>query len=202
VAWCRISSFPSLYDPEKIGESSLDHALDWDQINPVRHRRYSNVDALVPQLAELFDDRSRSNPEFRYLQDQIAVADTNRDITSVSLNEAVRRAEREEREARTLAIENRRRDALGLDPIASLDELGSDDSDDGVDSTGGDSDAVAAVDEGPADAEAAEAGDDAPISADELARDDVLLSEAGHILVDALLLQEQAYALRAPQQKD
>ncbi|MEE4108730.1 MAG: carboxy terminal-processing peptidase, partial [Halieaceae bacterium] len=193
---------PSLYDPEKIGESSLDHALDWDQINPVRHRRYSNVDALVPQLAELFDDRSRSNPEFRYLKDQIAVADTNRDITSVSLNEAVRRAEREEREARTLAIENRRRDALGLDPIASLDELGSDDSDDGVDSTGGDSDAVAAVDEGPADAEAAEAGDDAPISADELARDDVLLSEAGHILVDALLLQEQAYALRAPQQKD
>jgi carboxyl-terminal processing protease len=42
--------FPSLYDPEEIGESALEHALDWDQINPVRHRRYSNIDSLVPQL--------------------------------------------------------------------------------------------------------------------------------------------------------
>jgi len=193
---------PSLYDPEKIGESSLDHALDWDQINPVRHRRYSNVDALVPQLAELFDDRSSSNPEFRYLEEQIAVADSNRDIASVSLNEAVRRSEREEREARTLAIENRRRDALGMDRVASLEELadGSEADDDG---SGDDAEIAATTDDAAPDAAGDDAaGDETAVSAVALARDDVLLSEAGHILVDALLLQEQAYAVRAPEEKD
>jgi carboxyl-terminal processing protease len=177
-------AFPSLYDPEEIGESALEHALDWDQINPVRHRRYSNVDALVPQLADLFETRSASNPEFRYLQEQLAIADENRDIERVSLNEAVRRAERDEREARALAIENRRREALGLDPLASLDEAGYEDDEE----TEADDDALADV--------------DAPLSNDELASEDVLLSEAGSILVDALLLQEQAYALTAPKQND
>jgi carboxyl-terminal processing protease len=46
--------FPSLYDSAEIGESALEHALDWDQITPVRHRRYSNVDALVPQLEAMY----------------------------------------------------------------------------------------------------------------------------------------------------
>lgn len=115
--------FPSLYDPERIGESALDHALDWDQINPVRHRRYSNIDSLVPQLADLFESRTNANPEFSYLQDQLAVAAENRTIREVSLNESVRRAERAERDARALAIENNRRIAKGLDTVASLDEL-------------------------------------------------------------------------------
>lgn len=197
---------PSLYDPEKIGESSLDHALDWDQINPVRHRRYSNVDALVPQLAELFDDRSRGNPEFRYLTEQIAVADANRDINSVSLNEAVRRAEREEREARALAIENRRREALGLESVASLEALDEDDSDDtdsAEETDSADDEELASVDDATSDGtDAGEIDDDTLISAEDLASDDVLLSEAGHILVDALLLQEQAYALNAPRSRE
>ncbi|MGL4564612.1 MAG: carboxy terminal-processing peptidase, partial [Halioglobus sp.] len=33
--------FPAIYDDEEIGESALDHALNWDQINPVRHQRYN-----------------------------------------------------------------------------------------------------------------------------------------------------------------
>ena len=201
--------FPSLYDPEQIGESSLDHALDWDQINPVRHRRYSNVDALVPQLVEIFQTRSSDNPEFLYLQDQLAVAEDNRAIESVSLNEEVRRKEREAREARSLEIENRRRAALGLDPVASLDALDEEDdvhsSDDvaEVDSEESeldkdDSEALASIDN------AVEESDEQEdvIDGDELAEDDVLLSEAGNILVDALMLQERAYALTAQEQDD
>ncbi|MEE4277682.1 MAG: carboxy terminal-processing peptidase [Halieaceae bacterium] len=201
--------FPSLYDHEEIGESALDHALDWDQINPVRHRRYSNVDSLVPQLAELFQSRSSDNAEFRYLQDRIAIAEDNRAIDSVSLNEAERRAERERRDALALAIENRRREALGLDIVASLDEL---DADEGEDDTlpgdEADTDDAAeedapelAMTESEADAEAAE--EDDVVSSVELAENDVLLAEAGQILVDALLLQQQqAYAVTTPKQKD
>ncbi|MDP5053149.1 MAG: carboxy terminal-processing peptidase [Congregibacter sp.] len=206
-------AFPSLYDPEEIGESALDNALDWDQINPVRHRRYSNVDSLVPQLTEIFEERSSKNPEFLYLQDQLAVAEENRLITSVSLNEAVRRAERKEREERALMIENRRRAALGEEPLASLDELddglGDKDSDE-------DSDDLAHADVNGMNAGHTDDQDDPDedvdtdaedtsskvVTAEELASEDVLLSEAGSILVDALVLQKRAYALTAAKQED
>ncbi len=200
--------FPSLYDPEQIGESSLDRALDWDQINPVRHRRYSNVDTLVPQLIEVFGERSNDNPEFQYLQDQLAVAEENRNIDSVSLNEAVRREERAQREARALDIENRRRLALGEEPVASLDEL---------DESSEEEDTLAQVetDGEENDGESVAASEvvnnselteqdlaESPLSQEELASEDVLLSEAGSILVDSLLLQKQAYALTAPKQNN
>ena len=206
-------AFPSLYDPEEIGESALDNALDWDQINPVRHRRYSNVDSLVPQLTEIFEERSSKNPEFLYLQDQLAVAEENRLITSVSLNEAVRRAERKEREERALMIENRRRAALGEEPLASLDEL-----DDGLGDKDSDEDSddlahadVNGMNAGHTDDQDdpdedvdtdAEDASNKVVSAEELASEDVLLSEAGSILVDALVLQKRAYALTAAKQED
>ncbi len=198
-------AFPSLYDPEEIGESALDHALDWDQINPVRHRRYSNVDSLVPQLAELFQERSTDNPEFRYLQDQIAIAQENRETLSVSLNEATRRAERSEREAEALAIENRRREALGLDTLASLDELdeeSSDASDDEPMEGEINENADTASETGLTTASADSSNDDGILSSEELAEEDVLLSEAGQILIDALFLQQQAFAVTTPKPKE
>jgi carboxyl-terminal processing protease len=189
--------FPSLYDSAEIGESALEHALDWDQITPVRHRRYSNVDALVPQLEAMYRERSAENPEFRYLKDQLAIAEDNRDIREVSLNEDVRRAEREVREARSLAIENARRLALGLAKVASLEELDDVESEEELAATtprtqdGGSGSTDQAV--------AASTGDAvAVIDVETLRHDDVLLAEAGNILVDALLMQKQAYALNTP----
>ncbi len=198
-------AFPSLYDPEEIGESALDHALDWDQINPVRHRRYSNVDSLVPQLAELFEERSTDNAEFRYLQDQIAIAQENRETLSVSLNEATRRAERSEREAEALAIENRRREALGMDTLASLDELdeeSSDASDDEPMEGEIAENSDTSTENGLTTASADSSNDDEILSSEELAEEDVLLSEAGQILIDALFLQQQSFAVMTSKPKD
>ena len=221
--------FPSLYDPEQIGESALDHALDWDRIKPIRHQRYGDIDidALLPRLAALFDERSTDNPEFRYLQDQLAAAADNRRIEQVSLQEAVRRQQRAEREARALAIENRRRVALGEDPVASLDALN--DSEERVakdsekDARDAAADAAAVRIDSPAAATldraasaARESGvpaseaaperdpqrDKAPVSRAELASEDVLLWEAGNLLADALLLQKQAYAATVPKPDD
>ncbi len=164
-------TFPSLYDPEDIGESSLEHALSWDQINPVRHRRYGDLDPLIPELSALFQERSASDPDFNFLVDRVALAGENDDIQVVSLNEETRRAEREAREARALAIENKRRQALGEEPLASFDDEAGEDE--------------AGEDEAAADGEEEE--DEA----------DVLLSEAGNILVDALLMRKQAYAIHS-----
>ena len=56
--------FPSQYDKAEIGESTLDHALNWDQITPVRHRKYHDIPSLVPYLTDLHQDRARTNPDF------------------------------------------------------------------------------------------------------------------------------------------
>ena len=45
--------YPSLFDPEKIGESALDNALAWDQIAPTRFNRYNNYDTIIPTLGVL-----------------------------------------------------------------------------------------------------------------------------------------------------
>jgi carboxyl-terminal processing protease len=127
----------------------------------------------------------------------LAIAEDNRDIREVSLNEAVRRAEREVREARSLAIENARRLALGLAKVASLEELDDVESEEELAATtprtqdGGSGSTDQAV--------AASTGDAvAVIDVETLRHDDVLLAEAGNILVDALLMQKQAYALNTP----
>lgn len=167
--------FPSMFDAEEIGESSLDHALAWDQINPVRHRRYGDLDAVIPELAALFDERKKDNAELNYLVEQVSLANDDSDTGRVSLNEEVRRARREARLSEALAIENRRRGARGEEPLASLDDDDQDEQDEES------IDGIAAAD-----------ADD-----DDDAVDDVLLSEAGQILVDTLLMREPSYAVTA-----
>ncbi|MEQ8515781.1 MAG: carboxy terminal-processing peptidase [Chromatocurvus sp.] len=171
-------SFPSMFNTEEIGESSLDHALSWDQINPVRHRRYGDLDSVIPELASLFDERKKDNAELTYLVEQVSLANADSGVDRVSLNEDARRSRREARMEEALAIENRRRIARGEEPLASLDE----------DSADSDEADVAGD-------PAADAGETGEGDADE--RDDVLLTEAGNILVDTLLMREHAYAANA-----
>ena len=165
-------AFPSLYDPHEIGESSLDHALNWDQINPVRHRRYNDLTQSVPQLSQLFAERSALNPDFIYLEDQVKLVQESREITELPLNEKARIALRETQEGKALAIENKRRKAKGEELLTSLEEDEEEDPD-GDESTG---DEVV-------DTETEE--EEVP---------DVLLSEAGNVLVDALLMKQQRFA--------
>ncbi len=178
--------FPSLYDVEEIGESSLDHALNWDQINPVRHHRYNDLSTVVPRVTAMYVERSAGNPDFVYLEDQVEMARKAGEIKELPLNEAARIALRESQEQKALVIENKRRVSKGEEPLASLDDKEeSDSADEDVDSeAGADSEGADQV------AEAAEE--------DESDEPDVLLTEAGNVLVDVLLLKERAYAVNTP----
>jgi carboxyl-terminal processing protease len=164
-------AFPSLYDPEEIGESSLDHALNWDQINPVRHQRYNDLSTIVPRVTSQFELRSSGNPDFIYLQDQLDLAQQTRLIKEIPLNEKVRIALRESQEEKALVIENKRRKALGEELLTELEDEPLDEED---------PDALALEEE--------EDTEEVP---------DVLLTEAGNILVDALLVKDRAYAVTA-----
>ncbi|MDN7132880.1 carboxy terminal-processing peptidase [Halomonas sp. MC140] len=110
--------FPSLIDPERIGESSLDNALAWDTVQNVQYRRYGEPETVLDKLIAQHDIRAQNNPNFRYLERQSTLARQLREqYTSVSLNREQRKREMEAQEAEQLSLENQRRRALGLDEL-------------------------------------------------------------------------------------
>lgn len=163
-------SYPSLLQHDEIGESSLDKALDWDRIAPVRHKDYGVVDAILPTLVAKHTERANADPDFQYIWDQKALAKKVREAEVLPLNEAERIAQRTSQEIQYLAIENTRRQAKGMDILASLDDLAD-----------GDDDTSAA----PQDSaeEPLAASDDT--EAEEV---DALITETARILADAINL--------------
>ena len=169
-------SYPSLFDPDEIGESALDNALAWDQIAPARFNRYHDYGAIMPMLTTLHEKRAANDPDYRYLEDQVSIAQETRSITALPLQESGRVAMRDDQESKALVIENKRRVAKGLEPLDSL----SGDSEEEVVLA----EALTETEEAPS----AEAIDTAEGSVDEESGD-VLLMETGRILVDAITLR-------------
>ena len=156
-------SYPSLLQHDEIGERSLDKALDWDRIAPVRHKDYGVVDAILPTLVAKHTERANADPDFQYIWDQKALAKKVRGAEVLPLNEAERIAQRTSQEIQYLAIENTRRQAKGMDILASLDDLAD-----------GDDDTSAAPQDSADDTEAEEV--------------DALITETARILADAINL--------------
>ena len=167
-------NYPSLFDPEKIGESALDNALAWDQIAPTRFNRYDNYDSIIPTLASLHNARAANDPDYQFLQDQVDLAQGARAISVLPLQQSGRIAMRDEQEALALAIENKRRLSKGLEPLETLDT-----DDDVLESTPTVSNEQTALPHN----EVEDAADD------EAATPDVLLLETGKILVDSISLR-------------
>lgn len=115
-------SFPPLFDPERIGESASPNALAWDQVNPVIPSRDSEVQAYVAQLQARHQERVTDDPNFQFLQAQSQWIKRHNGIPSVSLNQEQRKLEKEKEDAEQLAMENRRRQGLGLEPLVSLED--------------------------------------------------------------------------------
>ena len=166
--------YPSLFDPEKIGESALDNALAWDQIAPTRFNRYNNYDTIIPTLASMHNARAANDPDYQFLQDQVEMAQDARAISALPLQQSGRIAMRDEQEALALAIENKRRLSKGLEPLATLD------TDDGI---AADAPIVSNEETALPQNTPLETGDD------EEATPDVLLLETGKILVDSISLR-------------
>lgn len=118
-------AFPVTVDASEFGESTNDNALPWTRIASVPHVRYGNFTPVLAQLDALHDARVAKNKEFQWWSEDVAQFRAQREKGYVSLNEAVRRSERDE----DLAKRNERqalRKQLGL----MLDPLSADDTDD------------------------------------------------------------------------
>jgi carboxyl-terminal processing protease len=110
-------TFPMIYPAEKYGESSEPSALPWDSIKSSNFKAFSDLSAVRKQLEQLHEQRMKSSQEYKYLLEDIADFNRRESETSVSLNEARLKKERDDQEARTLTRNNQRRALKGLPPL-------------------------------------------------------------------------------------
>lgn len=87
-------------DPEQWGESSIDNALPWASITPADYRGRGDFRELVPLLAARHDQRVAGDREFQFYLEDVAENRRLREQKTLSLNESVRRAERERQQQR------------------------------------------------------------------------------------------------------
>ena len=175
---------PSLYDSQEIGEDTLDFALNWDTVEPIRHRNYGNYSTLVDKLNTQHKARIVDDPDYIYLTEQIALNNKYADMTELSLNEAERRSIIDtDTEARN-AIENAHRVAKGL-PIK---ELNTEDNSKASPTNADTQVTVIDSNENLDEAEVVETEDEKESDP----RTDFLLTETSHILLDAIQLMNGA----------
>lgn len=118
---------PSPINAEEIGESVRESALPWDTIQTTRFRAGEPLDTTIQSLTASHSERSKEDPNFRYLMRYVEDSRETQSQTAVSLNLEKRKQERQESMDRALELENERRLALNLEPLESLESLDDED---------------------------------------------------------------------------
>jgi len=98
-------SFPLTVDAKDFGESSYDNALPWTSIAPANYKPVADIKGVVPMLIQRHDARTAANVDWKNLEADLADARALRAQKTISLNETVRRKERDEQEAKRKARE-------------------------------------------------------------------------------------------------
>ncbi|WP_426701021.1 carboxy terminal-processing peptidase [Rhodanobacter sp. Col0626] len=91
--------FPKNGDEKDFGESTYDNALKWTQIPSADYQPVANLNAYLPQLKQMHDQRTAKSPAWKLMLDELAQYKTMRDKTSISLNLATRETERKQQDA-------------------------------------------------------------------------------------------------------
>src|SRR5579883_2867819 len=118
-------TLPSPIDPKDVGEADQPNSLPWDRIAGVPFKTSSGISA-VPPIARLDADeaaRTRHDANYQWLVADINTIQALRERHTVSLNLAERRAERTREDQALLALDNKRRAALGLPPLTSAEQI-------------------------------------------------------------------------------
>ena len=109
--------FPTVFSKDKYGESSEPSALPWDTISPSQFNPLASLDKVKRKLIALHQERMKTSVGFKDLQEDIAEFAKREAETSITLNEAQLKKERDEQEAKSLLRENQKRIAKGLAPL-------------------------------------------------------------------------------------
>ena len=162
---------PSTMDIEEIGESSYERALPWDEIKPVRFKKFAMRPSIITQLNNEHLARVNQSPNLQYILDIRKRYEIQKNKKIISLNLTKRKIEKEERQSWALDIENKRRTALNLETFSSYKAM-KDFND------------------------AKETEEDGKVSAIDI-DNDYLLNEGAQILSDYRMLYENIYLSKA-----
>ncbi len=86
--------FPSLYDARDVGESSLNNAMAYDEVQPAPHQNCGVFNGRLTELRQRSLLRVATDPEFTYLNEDIARLTRQIKQGSISLNQAQRLSEK------------------------------------------------------------------------------------------------------------
>jgi carboxyl-terminal processing protease len=100
---------PSVNNYAEVGEASLDYALPWTEIESASFQPVDRISSVLPELKRRSEQRIADDPEFRYIQEDIELYQQALADRSVSLNEEIRRREKQENDARREARNRERR---------------------------------------------------------------------------------------------
>ena len=115
--------FPVTLDASEYGESSFDNALPATRIAQAAHANVGNFTTLGPQLKARHKARVAKDAEFGWWAQDVATFRADREKKTLSLNETVRRAERDRMEAQRKQREAERKAAgLAGDALAQADD--------------------------------------------------------------------------------
>ncbi|MBD2815106.1 carboxy terminal-processing peptidase [Xenorhabdus sp. Flor] len=118
---------PTGEEPSDISESQEDNALPWDSIQSASYISSKKVSESVPLLTKLHHQRIANDPEFKYINQDIAYYKVLKARHGVySLNYAERDKENKEYEAIKLNRINERFKREGKKSLTSLDDLAKD----------------------------------------------------------------------------
>ncbi len=122
-------NFPSIYPLDKIGEDTEPSALPFDVIKSSNYTAVSDLSGIKASLLKLHDQRMASSLDYKVLQQDILDSKKRDDETSITLNEAKLKAERDDLESKSLARLNQLRSARGLAPVKKGDKITAKDGD-------------------------------------------------------------------------
>jgi len=121
-------NFPSVYPLDKIGEDTEPSALPFDIVKPSNFSIVADLTNVKATLDKLHKERMANSLDYKILQEDIAEAKKRDGETSVTLNEAKLKADRDAMEAKSLSRLNQLRASRGLAPVKKGDKLTKEDS--------------------------------------------------------------------------
>lgn len=114
---------PSFYPMDKIGEDTEPSALPWDEVQKSNFVPVANLTGVKPELVKLHEARMATSLDYKGLIQDIADMQKREQETSVTLNEAKLKAERDSLEVKSLEKINKLRVARGLAPVKKGDKV-------------------------------------------------------------------------------
>lgn len=107
-------NFPSQFTAKEFGESGQQSALPWDQIPPAQFKRFSDLSKSISFLQKKHEERVKNDHEYQFLLQDVDEFNKNREKKEISLNETIRKQERDEAESKRKQREEERAKLFGI----------------------------------------------------------------------------------------